>query len=76
MKEHPIYLAYLLRLWQVGRQMDSHHSAAEIVWRASLENPHTHERQGFANLDELFDFLRTQTNILSRGNEGQDEVRS
>jgi hypothetical protein len=26
----------------------------------SLENPHTHERQGFASLEALFDFLREQ----------------
>ncbi len=47
------YLSYLLRLWQV-------HSNGMPVWRASLENPHTGERQGFATLEQLFDFLSEQ----------------
>ncbi len=40
------YLSYLLRLWQAS-------SGGELVWRASLENPHTGERRGFACLAEL-----------------------
>jgi hypothetical protein len=44
------YLAYLLRLWQIK-------DAGKLVWRASLEDPHTGERQGFANLEALIDFL-------------------
>jgi hypothetical protein len=48
------YLSYLLRLWQTDDQ-------GRPVWRASLESPGTHERLGFANLDELFKFLETQT---------------
>jgi len=48
------YLSYLLRLWRVGKE--------NAVWRASLESPHTGERIGFASLDELFAFLRQQTN--------------
>jgi hypothetical protein len=56
------YLSYLLRLWQTsdsGRQ----------VWRASLESPGTGERQGFAGLREMFDFLLAQTEQV----ESQDE---
>ena len=52
------YLAYMLRLWQVG-------SAGEQTWRAMLESPHTGERRGFANLDALFEFLREQTGSQS-----------
>jgi hypothetical protein len=45
------YLSYLLRLWQV-RVGD------ELVWRASLESPHTGERWGFADLASLIAFLK------------------
>lgn len=52
------YLAYLLRLWQAKCEdgMD---------WRASLESARTGERVGFASLEELFDYLRTQTDARS-----------
>ena len=53
------YLSYLLRLWQTS-------DGANQVWRASLESPGTGERQGFANLKDLFSFLQTQI-------EGRDE---
>lgn len=53
-KEQRPYLSYLLRLWQTRR-------AGELVWRASLENPHTGERRGFATLEALFAFLRQQS---------------
>jgi hypothetical protein len=43
-------MSYLLRLWQVR-------SGGELLWRASLESPHTGERVGFASLDDLFGFL-------------------
>ncbi len=49
----PVYLSFLLRMWQTndnGRQ----------VWRASLEQPGSGERRGFASLDALFEFLRKQ----------------
>ena len=44
------YHAFLLRLWQTGED----ESAA---WLASLEDPRTGERQGFADLNSLFAFL-------------------
>jgi hypothetical protein len=67
------YLAYLLRLWRVG-------SEGEAAWRASLEDAHTGERQGFADLDALFDHVRSQTrvdlNLCSGGEgEGSDQKR-
>lgn len=52
--ERSRYLAYMLRLWQVG-------SEEELTWRASLESPHTGERHGFASLAALFAFLAEQT---------------
>lgn len=50
------YQAYMLRLWQVT-------SSDAVVWRASLEDPHTGERKGFADLESLLAFLKTQTEI-------------
>jgi hypothetical protein len=47
------YLSYLLRLWQAN-------SGGELVWRASLENPHTGERHGFACLAELIAYLEDE----------------
>lgn len=44
------YRSYLLRLW-CTEQSESD------CWRASLENPRTGERIGFANPEELFAFL-------------------
>ncbi|MFQ5435484.1 MAG: hypothetical protein ACE5FD_11465 [Anaerolineae bacterium] len=46
------YQAYLLRLWRDGEKQP---------WRALLENPHTGEQCGFANLEQLFAYLEEQT---------------
>ena len=48
----PNYLAYLLRL---RRDNES------VPWQATVENPHTGELQGFANLRHLITFLEEQT---------------
>jgi hypothetical protein len=48
--QSPEYMAFLLRLWCV-------HDADGIQWRASLEDAQTGERQGFANLERLCEFL-------------------
>lgn len=58
------YLAYMLRLWQAGGN-------GEHAWRASLESPHTGERQGFSNLELLFAFLEEKT----AGRVSQDQAR-
>lgn len=58
------YLAYLLRLWRAQEKGDT-------VWRASLQSPQTRERQGFASLDDLFDFLRGQTGVSLDSEEGE-----
>ncbi len=55
MKRSEQYLSYLLRLWQSGKD-------DATIWRASLENPITGERKGFANLQDLFAFLEAQAN--------------
>jgi len=50
------YFAYLLRLWrEKGEQASS--------WRASLQDPHSGEKLGFAHLDELVAFLRERTGL-------------
>lgn len=46
------YRAYLLRLWQADRE-----ASGCAGWRASLEDPRTGERLGFASLEQLFAFL-------------------
>ena len=48
--ERPAYRSYLLRLWRA-------HSGERFVWRASLEDPHTGERRGFAGLEQMLAFL-------------------
>ena len=65
MTEGSGYLAYLLRLWQVG-------SGKESTWRASLEDAHTGERQSFASLDELFRFLCQVTAVEPGTRESQE----
>jgi hypothetical protein len=49
------YLAFMVRLWRAG-------TSDGPVWRASLENPHTGERQTFADVEALIAYLRGQTN--------------
>ena len=61
------YLSYLLRLWQTE-------SKGLLVWRASLEDARTGERQGFAGIDALLAFLREQANEVTGSNESQDEA--
>ena len=50
------YVSYLLRLWrEKGGQTTR--------WRASLQDPHSGQRVGFAHLDELVAFLREQIGL-------------
>ncbi len=44
------YLTFLLHLWRNG-------SAQQSGWQASLQDPLTGRRYGFATLEELFAFL-------------------
>jgi hypothetical protein len=50
----PRYRAYLLRLWDAN-------SRGPPRWHASLEDTHTGERWGFADLEHLAAFLGTQS---------------
>ena len=57
------YLSYLLRLWREK-------GGETIRWRASLQDPHSGERVGFACLEELFGYLRQETgDLLERDGE-------
>ena len=47
------YQTYLLRLWRAQCQ-------GRWQWRASIESPHTGERQSFATLDELCNYLKAR----------------
>lgn len=47
------YHLFLLSLWETG----SGHPGEPAVWRLSLQDPHTSERKGFADLAELDAFL-------------------
>jgi hypothetical protein len=48
------YRSYLLRLWRESGVGPGH-------WRASLQDPESNERIGFATLEQLFSYLRQQT---------------
>jgi hypothetical protein len=65
--EQPGYLAYLLRLWRVSDD-------GKPVWRASVENPHTGERHGFASLELLFAFLEEKTAELAQREEPAKDI--
>ena len=59
--EQNAYYAYLLRLWRTQYLGRWH-------WRASLECPHTGERQSFTGLDQLFAFLKEQCEAQEKTN--------
>jgi hypothetical protein len=62
-KNSQSYQSYLLRLWRTS-------TVEEAIWRASLENPQTGERLGFASLDAMVAYLRHQIDL---GPDQQDE---
>lgn len=53
------YLAYLVGLWLVEND-------EQTGWRATLENAHTGERQGFSSLEGLLSYLDTTTGTISK----------
>ena len=50
----PDYLSYLLRLWLARER-------GRPVWQASVQSPHTGERESFCTMEDLFVFLQRQT---------------
>lgn len=47
------YRSFMLRVWRSG-------AGEGTCWRASLEDPRTGERHGFASLSEAFHYLEAQ----------------
>lgn len=68
-KRPSAYHSFLLRMWLVEDK-------GTTIWRASLESPHSGERTNFATLDELFNFLRRQTDQSADNTEGSREVET
>lgn len=64
--DHRRYFAYMLRMWEVSNE-------GKLVWRASLESPHTGERHGFADLEALFGFLMERAEEMPLDLEGEGE---
>lgn len=62
------YLAYLLRLWRMQGE-------GAAGWRASLARPGSGEQHGFANLDDLFMFLRRKTGAGAEGEDHKDRPK-
>ena len=50
------YQTFLLRIWEERGSVP-----VGVVYRFSLESPHTRKRHGFANLEQLTAFLRALT---------------
>ena len=55
------YRSYLLRLWREHDNVESRRKGKTPLWRASLENSQSGEREGFASLMELFHFIWKET---------------
>ncbi len=66
--------AYMLRFWEI-RSRDPNHPPA---WRFSLEDPHTGDRLGFADLEALVAFLQTELADIGRqtGSASNPSIRS
>lgn len=56
LKKLPRYQSYLITMWQ-ERGQDSDNLGG---WRFRLEDPHTGERRGFANLEKLMAALEQE----------------
>ena len=57
------HVSYLPRLYQAERD-------GTIVWRASLQNPDGSERQDFAALADLLNFLEEEYGTVGRAENG------
>lgn len=70
--EHPDYLSFLMRLWRVPEGGESQ-CPEEASWRVSLESVQTGVTQNFANLEDLFVFLREQMGHTPEVREAEDD---
>jgi hypothetical protein len=55
-QEPPLYRAFMLRCWEVR----SPQPGGPTAWRFSLEDPHTGQKHGFADLEALNAFLEAE----------------
>lgn len=60
------YRVYMLRFWLEGNQS----ADPAPAWRFSLEDPHTGDRFGFADCEDLYAFLDRE--ISRAGLDGDD----
>ena len=54
--EPPRYRAFMLRCWEV-RSPDP---GGPVTWRFGIEEPHTGQKHGFADLEALTGFLQAE----------------
>jgi len=58
------YYSFLLRLWKVNQ-------GGRVVWRATIENPHTKEIIGFETVQDFTEYLERLLEInRSEDNDG------
>jgi hypothetical protein len=62
------YRSYLLRLWLEPNDPPE--------WRAMLESPTSGERHGFANFEDLFEFIRQDTEQLEQESKNQVQKKT
>ena len=68
-KRQTSYLSYLLRLWR-------DEAGPTEPWRASLQCSLTDQRRGFANLNELFEYLQRQADAHYDPDSDEDSIRT
>jgi hypothetical protein len=66
------YVSYMLRMWR-DRGDEGPSRSEEAPWRASLQDPHSGERVGFASLEDLFGFLRRETAGEAHGSRPEEK---
>jgi hypothetical protein len=68
MAERKRYFSFLLRVWLAEE-------GSQPQWRASLEDPRTGERQGFASLEDLCRYLNQQARLDTGEKEANREAK-
>lgn len=68
MTERKRYFSYLLRVWLAEE-------GSQPQWRASLEDTHTGERQGFASLEDVCRYLTERTRLNAGETEANWEAK-
>jgi hypothetical protein len=69
--QHLCYRAYILRLWQERPASPAH----PAVWRFSVEDPRTGQRQGFGSLEKLTAYLQARMEAGEQGSRGEEVTR-